>query len=87
MLDLSRIEAGGLHLRTEPVGVIKIIAESITAIQPYADSRNVTIRMGDIDTGVTVLADPMRLRQILQPPQQRRKVHRSRRRSRCKRGS
>jgi len=65
VLDLSRIEAGGLHLRTEPVGVIKIIAESITAIQPYADSRNVTIRMGDIDTGVTVLADPMRLRQIL----------------------
>ena len=47
VLDLSRIEAGGLHLRTEPVGLLKIIEESINAIQPYADSRSVAIRMGE----------------------------------------
>jgi len=64
VLDLSRIEAGGLHLRTEPVGLLRIIAESINAIQPYADSRTVAIIMGaDID--FSVIADPMRLRQIL----------------------
>ena len=64
VLDLSRIEAGGLHLRTEPVGLLKIIEESINAIQPYADSRSVTIRMGN-DIDVSVMADSMRLRQIL----------------------
>jgi PAS domain S-box-containing protein len=64
VLDLSRIEAGGLHLRTEPVILAKIIGESIMAIRPYAESRSVSIRMGnDIDFSVT--ADPMRLRQIL----------------------
>jgi PAS domain S-box-containing protein len=64
VLDLSRIEAGGLHLRTEPVNLIKLIGESIMAIRPYADSRSVSIRMGEnIPLGVT--ADPMRLRQIL----------------------
>jgi PAS domain S-box-containing protein len=64
VLDLSRIEAGGLHLRTEPVGLLKIIAESINAIQPYADSRSVAIRMGN-EIDFSVMADPMRLRQIL----------------------
>ena len=64
VLDLSRIEAGGLHLRTEPVVLAKIIGESITAIRPYAESRSVSIRMGD-DIDCNVLADPMRLRQIL----------------------
>lgn len=64
VLDLSRIEAGGLHLRTEPVGLLKIVAESITGIRPYADSRSVTIRMAEA-MDFSVLADPMRLRQIL----------------------
>jgi PAS domain S-box-containing protein len=64
VLDLSRIEAGGLHLRTEPVGLLKIIAESVNAIQPYAASRSVSIRMGN-EIDFTVMADPVRLRQIL----------------------
>ena len=64
VLDLSRIEAGGLHLRTEPVSLIKIVSESIAAIRPYADSKSVSIRMGD-NVYLSVLADPMRLRQVL----------------------
>ncbi|MGD0647114.1 MAG: PAS domain-containing sensor histidine kinase [Acidobacteriaceae bacterium] len=64
VLDLSRIEAGGLHLRTEPVVLAKIVGESIMAIRPYAESRAVSIRMGD-DVDFSVIADPMRLRQIL----------------------
>ena len=64
VLDLSRIEAGGLQLHTEPVRLILIVAESINAIRLYAESRSVSIRMGD-DIDVSVLADPMRLRQIL----------------------
>ncbi len=64
VLDLSRIEAGGLHLHTEPLRLIKIIGESINAIRPYAESKSVTITMGD-DLDFAVIADPMRLRQIL----------------------
>ena len=64
VLDLSRIEAGGLHLRTEPVGLLKLVAESINAIRLYAESRSVSIRMGN-EIDFSVLADPMRLRQIL----------------------
>ena len=64
VLDLSRIEAGGLQLHTEPVRLLLIVAESINAIRLYAESRSVSIRMGtEID--VSVIADPMRLRQIL----------------------
>jgi PAS domain S-box-containing protein len=65
VLDLSRIEAGGLHLRTETLGVLNIVAESINAIHPYADSKSVSIRMGDNLEEFSVWADPMRLRQIL----------------------
>jgi PAS domain S-box-containing protein len=64
VLDLSRIEAGGLHLHTEPVRLILIVAESINAIRLYAESRSVSIRMGS-EIDVSVVADPMRLRQIL----------------------
>jgi PAS domain S-box-containing protein len=64
VLDLSRIEAGGLHLHTEPLRLIKIIGESINAIRPYAESKSVAITMGD-DLDFAVIADPMRLRQIL----------------------
>ncbi len=64
VLDLSRIEAGGLHLRTESLGLLKIVAEAVNSIKPYADSKSVSIRLGD-GLDVTVWADSMRLRQIL----------------------
>jgi PAS domain S-box-containing protein len=64
VLDLSRIEAGGLQLHTEPVRLILIVAESINAIRLYAESRSVSIRMGN-EIDFSVIADPMRLRQIL----------------------
>jgi PAS domain S-box-containing protein len=64
VLDLSRIEAGGLHLRTEPLSLKAIVSETVNAIRPYADSKSVSIREGE-HLDVWVLADPMRLRQIL----------------------
>ncbi len=64
VLDLSRIEAGGLHLRTESLPLRDIIAESVNAIRPYADSKSVSIRIEE-PIELTVWADSMRLRQIL----------------------
>jgi PAS domain S-box-containing protein len=64
VLDLSRIEAGGLQLRTESLSLQSIVSETINAIRPYADSRSVSLREGD-GLDLRVQADPMRLRQIL----------------------
>jgi PAS domain S-box-containing protein len=64
VLDLSRIEAGGLHLRRESLSLRAIVVEAIDAIRPYAESKSVSIREGD-PLDALVFADPMRLRQIL----------------------
>jgi PAS domain S-box-containing protein len=64
VLDLSRIEAGGLHLRAESLSLQEIVAEAVNAIRPYADSKSVTVREGEYPE-VCVWADPTRLRQIL----------------------
>lgn len=64
VLDLSRIEAGGLHLHTESLSLRAIVGETVNAIRPYADSKSVSIREGE-HLDVSVWADSMRLRQIL----------------------
>jgi PAS domain S-box-containing protein len=64
VLDLSRIQAGGLQLRTEPLLLQAAVSEAVNAIRPYAASRSITVREGD-HLNVTVMADPLRLRQIL----------------------
>ncbi|MGA7157165.1 MAG: PAS domain S-box protein [Acidobacteriaceae bacterium] len=64
VLDLSRIEAGGLHLRTESLALSDLVSESVNAIRPYADSKSVTIRVEE-PTDLSVWADSMRVRQIL----------------------
>ncbi len=64
VLDLSMIEASGLTLRTESLRLRTAISEAVNAIRPFATARAVTVREGEIP-GVDVLADPLRLRQIL----------------------
>jgi len=64
VLDLSRIEAGGLTLRPQTLSLRAIASETVNSIRPYADSRGVTVREGD-GLDVPVLADPVRVRQIL----------------------
>jgi PAS domain S-box-containing protein len=64
VLDLSRIEAGGLNLRTESLSLEAVISETVNSIRPYADSRSVSLRASK-DLDLHVMADPMRFRQIL----------------------
>ena len=64
VLDLSRIEAGGLQLRTEPLVLQAIAIEAADSIRPYAQSRGIKIHLGE-DLNVQVFADLMRVRQIL----------------------
>ncbi len=64
VLDLSRIEAGGLRLQTEMLPLAAVIDEAVGAIRPFAAAKPVTIREERVPD-VSVLADPLRLRQIL----------------------
>jgi len=64
VLDLSMIEASGLTLRTETLSLRMAISEAVNAIRPFATARSVTVREGGI-LDADVLADPLRLRQIL----------------------
>jgi len=64
VLDLSKIEAGGLSLHTDCLSLHKVIPEAIEAIRPSASSKAVTMGEGSI-ADVAVIADPLRLRQIL----------------------
>jgi signal transduction histidine kinase len=64
VLDLSRIEAGGLVVRTEVLPLRAAASEAINAIHPQADGKRVRVREGAIPK-IDVLADPLRVRQIL----------------------
>ncbi len=64
VLDLSRIEAGGLVVRAEALSLQSAISEAVNAIRPQAAGKQVTVREGAVPK-IDVLADPLRLRQIL----------------------
>jgi PAS domain S-box-containing protein len=64
VLDLSRIEAGGLVVRTETLSLQTAIMEAVNAIRPQASGKQVVVREGRIPK-TSVVADPLRVRQIL----------------------
>jgi PAS domain S-box-containing protein len=64
VLDLSRIEEGGLNLRPETLSLRTVISEAVSAISAYAAGKAVSIRETN-HPDASVMADPMRLRQIL----------------------
>jgi signal transduction histidine kinase len=64
VLDVSRIEAGALRLTLEPVDLDPIIEEVLGLAVPLAGERDVVLHLGTA-TGLKVLADRQRVRQIL----------------------
>ncbi|PLS03155.1 substrate-binding domain-containing protein [Neobacillus cucumis] len=66
ILDLSRIDTGHLKVSIEEVELQTIINECIKIVQPLAMKKRITIlNQMDHSQTVTVLADPIRLKQIL----------------------
>jgi PAS domain S-box-containing protein len=63
VLDLSRIEAGGLAIRPEGILLQTVTSEAVNAIRPHAESKQISIREENIPS-VSVLADLLRVRQI-----------------------
>lgn len=66
VLDLSRIERGGLVLTLEPVSVVEVLNEALDLLQPIASKAGITIEQsGDIKVALTVMADRQHLLQVL----------------------
>jgi CheY-like chemotaxis protein/nitrogen-specific signal transduction histidine kinase len=66
ILDLSRIEAGGVSISTEPVSVRDVLGEVERTLQPMADRQEVELRVEPPPTGLPmVAADRTRFVQIL----------------------
>ena len=66
VLDLSRIEAGAMSASAEPVELGELIADTLPMVQAQADERGVVLEVAaGLAGGAWVLADRMRLKQVL----------------------
>ena len=66
VLDLSRIEAGGMRVELVRVPVMQLLDDVLAALQPLARERGLDLRavlLGPVPS--TIISDPHRLRQIL----------------------
>jgi signal transduction histidine kinase len=65
VLDISRIESGKMPLTIEPVDVAEVSSQVIDRLRPIAHNKGVTL-IGEVSPlGVSVMADPARVRQVL----------------------
>ena len=65
VLDLAQIEAGKLEIRTEEVLVHELVADAIALVEPMATEHQVSLKDETRGGDHKVLADPMRLKQVL----------------------
>ena len=64
ILDLSKIEAGRIDLRTEVFGVRDLVDEALAMVRPQADAKTITLA-NLADPYLQVEADRMRSKQVL----------------------
>ena len=64
LLDLSRLDAGQYRLEVAPVAVLAITEQSLSAVEPQAQKRNVTVAVA-VPSTISVRADAKALDQIL----------------------
>ncbi len=65
LLDLTRIESGGMALVIEPVGLHEAAAQTLEMMQSTARLAQVTMRLQEGGEALLVQADRTRLRQVL----------------------
>lgn len=64
LLDLSRIEAGKLTITIQTTSVCDVVNEAIALANSFAQENQVTV-LNHCPRGALVLADPMRLKQVM----------------------
>jgi PAS domain S-box-containing protein len=65
VLDLSKIEAGKIDLRLQPVSFPSLIEDLFVTVRPLADQYGSELTLEHEGEPVKVISDPRRLRQIL----------------------
>ncbi len=63
ILDMSKIEAGGIHLCPEPVDLDRIVADSVRVVLGRANEKRLMLR-SDIAPGIALRADRRALKQV-----------------------
>ena len=65
VLDLSKIEAGKIDLRLQPVSFPSLIEDLFVTVRPLADQYGSSLSIEHAGDAMKVVSDPRRLRQIL----------------------
>ena len=65
VLDLSKIEAGKIDLRLQPVTFPSLLEDLFVTVRPLADQYGSSLAIEHDGVAVKVISDPRRLRQIL----------------------
>jgi two-component system cell cycle sensor histidine kinase PleC len=65
ILDLSKIEVGKAELSLETVDLSQIAREGMMLLKPKADAKGLILSDAALPDGLTLVADPRRLRQIV----------------------
>lgn len=65
VLDLSKIEAGQLHVRTEPFDLSRTIARAVDSVRPFAGARGLDLRVSAPEGPMDMVSDERRVEQIL----------------------
>ena len=65
VLDLSKIEAGKIDLRLQPVSFPSLIEDLFVTVRPLADQYGSSLKIEHTGESVKIVSDPRRVRQIL----------------------
>ena len=65
LLDLAKVDAGKLDVELLPVSVAQVLSEVQSLLRPLADEKGNELEIPTVPEGLCVIADEMRLRQVL----------------------
>jgi len=65
LIDISRIEAGRIELRREPIDLHELIASTVEEVRALAGQKGLSLNVEAADLPATIVADPGRLHEIL----------------------
>ena len=64
LLDLARIEAGGMGFQADVMALSRVVDRIIVSVQPLAATRNVSV-LNELDDGLEAFADERAVEQVL----------------------
>jgi two-component system CheB/CheR fusion protein len=65
LLDLGHIGSGRIELRRVPTDLLELVRHAVDDLQPLARARQLQLRLGAGSAPVSVQADPLRLKQVI----------------------